>query len=86
MLAALPVWREAGLMVIHVTGRYKGPDYDAVAETEAALAEMGIEGDWYRRLDYADQIGRFDRRGPIWSFAGRVRGLSPRWRSVGRRR
>ena len=45
-------------MVIHVTGRYKGPDYDAVAETEAALAEMGIEGegDWYRRLDYADEI------------------------------
>lgn len=58
VLKALPLWREAGLVVIHVTGRYKGPDYDAVAETEAALAAMGMENecDWYRRLDYADQI------------------------------
>lgn len=58
VLEALPRWQAAGLVVIHVTGRYKGPDYDAVAETEAALAEMGIagEGDWYRRLDYADEI------------------------------
>ena len=59
VLTALPCWRAAGLVVIHVTGRYKGPDYDAVAETEATLAAMGMEGecDWYRRLDYADQIG-----------------------------
>ncbi len=58
VLAALPLWRAAGLMVIHVTGRYKGSDYDAVADTKADLAEMGIEGegDWYRRLDYADEI------------------------------
>ena len=58
VLTALPLWREAGLVVIHVTGRYKGSDYDAVADTEAALAELGIagEGDWYRRLDYADEI------------------------------
>ena len=58
VLTALPLWHEAGLVVIHVTGRYKGPDYDAVADTEATLAEMGIEGegDWYRRLDYADEI------------------------------
>ena len=58
VLTALPLWREAGLVVIHVTGRYKGSDYDAVADTETALAEMGIEdeGDWYRRLDYADEI------------------------------
>ena len=58
VLTALPLWRKAGLVVIHVTGRYKGPDYDAVADTEAALAEMGIEGegDWYRRLDYANEI------------------------------
>ena len=58
VLAALPVWREAGLVVIHVTGRYKGPDYDAVAETEATLNSMRLEdeGDWYRRLDYADHI------------------------------
>ncbi len=58
VLKALPRWHAAGLVVIHVTGRYKGPDYDAVAETEAALAALGMEGecDWYRRLDYADQI------------------------------
>ena len=58
VLTALPLWRKARLVVIHVTGLYKGPDYDAVADTEAALAEMGIEGegDWYRRLDYADEI------------------------------
>ncbi len=58
VLTALPRWRAAGLVVIHVTGRYKGSDYDAVADTEAALTEVGIEGegDWYRRLDYADEI------------------------------
>ena len=58
VLAALPRWQAGGLVVVHVTGRYKGPDYDAVADTEAALAAMGIEGecDWYRRLDYADHI------------------------------
>ena len=58
VLNALFRWHAAGLVVIHVTGRYKGPDYDAVAETEAALAAMGLAGecDWYRRLDYADQI------------------------------
>ena len=58
VLEALPRWQAAGLVVIHVTGRYKGPDYDAVADTEAALAAMGMEGecDWYCRLDYADHI------------------------------
>ena len=58
VLEALPRWQAAGLVVIHVTGRYKGLDYDAVADTEAALAAMGMEGecDWYRRLDYADHI------------------------------
>ena len=58
VLEALPRWQAAGLVVIHVTGRYKGPDYDAVADTEAALAAMGMEGecDGYRRLDYADHI------------------------------
>ena len=58
VLTALSRWQAAGLVIIHVTGRYKGSDYDAVADTEAALSEMGIEGegDWYRRLDYADEI------------------------------
>ena len=59
VLEALPIWREAGgLTVLHVTGRYKGPDYDAIAQTEQALAGMDFhdEGDWYKRFDYADQI------------------------------
>ena len=66
VIEALPRWRAAGLVVIHVTGRYKGPDYDAVADTEAALAAMEMssassvepegECDWYRRFDYADHI------------------------------
>ena len=42
VLESLPLWQAAGLVVIHVTGRYKGPDYDAVADTEAALAAMGM--------------------------------------------
>ena len=44
VLAALPRWQAAGLEVIHVTGRYKGPDYDAVADTEAALVCNGDGG------------------------------------------
>ena len=43
VIEALPAWRDAGgLTVLHVTGRYKGSDYDAIAETKAALAQMGI--------------------------------------------
>jgi UDP-N-acetylglucosamine--N-acetylmuramyl-(pentapeptide) pyrophosphoryl-undecaprenol N-acetylglucosamine transferase len=59
VIEALPLWREAGnLTVIHISGRYKGPDYDAVAETQAALTALGVgaEADWYRRYDYADQM------------------------------
>ena len=59
VIEALPAWRDAGgLTVLHVTGRYKGSDYDAIAETKAALAQMGIgdEEGWYRRFDYADRI------------------------------
>ena len=59
VVEALPMWRDAGgLTVLHVTGRYRGSDYDAIAETGAALEAIGIrEGDsWYRRFDYADQI------------------------------
>ena len=59
VVAALPMWRDADdLTVLHVTGRYQGPDYDAITETSAALDAIGIgENDpWYRRYDYADQI------------------------------
>jgi len=59
VVAALPLWREAGgLTVLHITGRYRGPEYDAIAETGAALDAIGIgAGDrWYRRYDYADEI------------------------------
>ena len=72
VLEALPRWQAAGLVVIHVTGRYKGPDYDAVADTEAALAAMGMEGecDWYRRLDYADHIVRSDCGGGSGHLSG----------------
>ena len=59
VIAALPAWRDAGnLTILHVTGRYSGPDYDAIADTQAALAEIGMsdEEEWYRRFDYADRI------------------------------
>ena len=59
VLEALPIWREAGnILLIHITGRYKGAEYDAVADTEAALSRIGLQGEveCYRRYDYADQI------------------------------
>jgi len=60
VVQTLPVLRQRkDLLVLHVTGRYAGPDYDAVAETEKALVRQGIEGDtssWYRRFEYMDDI------------------------------
>lgn len=59
VIDALLLWRQAkNLTVLHITGRYKGPDYDAVGATEAALAEIGMQSEagWYRRFDYVDQI------------------------------
>jgi UDP-N-acetylglucosamine--N-acetylmuramyl-(pentapeptide) pyrophosphoryl-undecaprenol N-acetylglucosamine transferase len=60
VVEALPeLRRHPGLLVLHVTGRQVGPDYDAVRDTERALKESGLEGDtqaWYRRFDYLDDI------------------------------
>ncbi|MFA6110466.1 MAG: glycosyltransferase, partial [Candidatus Latescibacterota bacterium] len=57
---ALPLLRRRpGLLLLHVTGRYVGPDYDAVPDTARALERAGITGDtgsWYRRFDYLDEI------------------------------
>ncbi len=60
LVAALPTLRQRkGLMVLHVTGRARVADYDAVEHTRAALAAAGLDGDtlaWYRRFDYLDDI------------------------------
>jgi len=58
---ALPLWcQRSGLVVIHITGRYAGPDYNAVEETTARLAKLGVDldtsADCYRRYDYMEQI------------------------------
>ena len=57
---ALPHLRQRDdLLVLHITGRQNGPEYRAVAETEAHLQRLGIEGDtagWYRRFDYMEDI------------------------------
>ena len=48
-----------GIVILHVTGTYRGADYDAVADTEAHLGEAGLSSDltsWYRRFDYLDEI------------------------------
>ena len=47
------------LFVLHVTERYRGRDYDAVADTERLLEEAGLGGDissWYRPVEYMDDI------------------------------
>jgi UDP-N-acetylglucosamine--N-acetylmuramyl-(pentapeptide) pyrophosphoryl-undecaprenol N-acetylglucosamine transferase len=60
VIRALPRLRQRQeLLILHVTGRYSGPDYDAVRDTERDLRQQGIEGDtasWYRRFDYLDNI------------------------------
>ena len=60
LVGALPALRARdGLIIFHVTGRYSGADYDAVADTEKRLHEVdrgGVQGPWYRRIDYADDI------------------------------
>jgi UDP-N-acetylglucosamine--N-acetylmuramyl-(pentapeptide) pyrophosphoryl-undecaprenol N-acetylglucosamine transferase len=47
-----------GLVVLHITGRYSGADYDAVKDTETQLERLGLAGEqsWYRRFDYMDDI------------------------------
>ena len=60
IVEALPNLRlRDGLLILHVTGRYSGADYDAVQDTERHLDEISLSGDWeswYRRLDYSDDI------------------------------
>ncbi|MFH1571007.1 MAG: glycosyltransferase [Gemmatimonadota bacterium] len=60
LVEALPVLRDRGdVFVLHVTGRHRDGDYDAVAETAAGLAARGLGGDtssWYRAVEYMDEI------------------------------
>lgn len=60
LVEALPLLRQReDLLILHVTGRYSGADYDAVGDTERALRHLGLEGDtssWYRRFDYMEDI------------------------------
>lgn len=60
VVEALPfLRRRQDLLILHVTGRYSGSDYDAVRDTARDLVCRGIEGDtssWYRRFDYMDNI------------------------------
>ena len=60
VVEALPLLRQReDLLILHVTGRYCGSDYDAVRDTARDLVCRGIEGDtssWYRRFDYMDNI------------------------------
>lgn len=61
LVAALPrLARMDNLCVLHITGRYRGPDYDAVADTREAVAHLGLANDatWYRPLEYMDDIHR----------------------------
>ena len=50
--------RREDILVLHVTGRYAGGDYNAVEDTKAHLNQRGIdEGSAnYQRLDYMDNI------------------------------
>ena len=60
VVEALPRLRQCpDLLLLHVTGRYAGADYDAVRDTEHELNQQGIQGDtssWYRRFDYLEDI------------------------------
>lgn len=61
LVAALPTLaRMRDLCVLHITGRYRGPDYDAVADTREAVAQLGLDNDagWYRPVEYMDDIHR----------------------------
>ncbi|MCC7262967.1 MAG: glycosyltransferase [Candidatus Latescibacteria bacterium] len=60
VVEALPRWRqEPDLLVLHITGRYEGDDYRAVADTRRQLEAQGITGDtsaWYRCFEYMEDI------------------------------
>lgn len=60
VVEALPHLRDRRdeLFVLHATGRYATDEYDAVADTQAALAALclGATDDWYRRVEYMENI------------------------------
>ena len=59
IVEALPLLqRRQDILVLHVTGRYAGADYNAVEDTKAHLSQRGIaeKSDNYQRLDYMDNI------------------------------
>lgn len=60
VVEALPRWRqETNLLVLHITGRYEGEDYRAVADTRRQLEAAGLGGDlsaWYRPFEYMENI------------------------------
>ncbi len=60
LVDALPLLqRQSNLLVLHITGRYSGPDYHASKDTESRLLQLCLEGDiseWYRRFDYMEEI------------------------------
>jgi len=60
LVEALPLLRQRqDLLILHVTGRYAGPDYNAVRDTDRALGQLGLDGDtssWYRRFEYMEDI------------------------------
>ena len=60
LVDALPSLRKrSDVLVLHITGRYTGPDYHAPKDTESRLVQLRLEGDiseWYRRFDYMEEI------------------------------
>ncbi|NKB65554.1 MAG: glycosyltransferase [Candidatus Latescibacteria bacterium] len=60
IVEALPQLRQrADILVLHVTGRYRGTDYRAVDDTAQQLRQLGLDGDtadWYWRRDYMDDL------------------------------
>ena len=60
VVEVLPVLRQRPeVLVLHITGRYSGSDYNAVQDTEKHLARLDLNGDtssWYRRFDYMEDI------------------------------
>ena len=59
IVEALPLLqRNRDILVLHITGRYTGGDYNAVEATKAHLSQRGIaeSSDNYRRLDYMENI------------------------------
>lgn len=60
LVAALSRLRQRkDLVIVHITGRYAGSDYDAVRDTASRLERAGFTedmSDWYRQYAYMDDI------------------------------